>query len=329
MTTSSPSSLAPALASAHRTLAIEIAALQALDARLDDDFTRAVKLLLDCGGRVVVSGLGKSGHVARKIAATFASTGTPAFFMHATEAIHGDLGMMTAQDVVIAISYSGEAAELLTVLAVVRRIGAQLIAVTGHPQSSLARAADLHLNVHVAQEACTLNLAPTASTTTTLALGDALAIACLQARGFGPEDFALSHPGGALGRRLLTRVRDVMRHGEAMPVVHADALVPDALAEMSAKRMGMTIVLDANRRPMGIFTDGDLRRLIAKHGDIRQIRVRDGMTPDPQRIDPDALAVEAATRLDQHKQNQLLVTDANGQLLGALHIHDLLAANVL
>jgi len=320
----------PALASAHRTLAIEIAALQALDARLDADFTRAVDLLLNCGGRVVVSGLGKSGHVARKIAATLASTGTPAFFMHGVEAIHGDLGMITAQDVVIAISYSGEAAELLTVLAATRRIGARLIAITGHPQSALARAADLHLNVHVAQEACTLNLAPTASTTATLALGDALAVACLQARGFGPEDFALSHPGGALGRRLLTRVRDVMRHGQALPVVHADTLVPDALAEMSAKRMGMTIVLGDDHRPVGIFTDGDLRRLIARHGDIRQLRVCDGMTQAPQSIDPDALAVQAATLLDQRKQSQLLVTDASsGQLLGALHMHDLLAAKVL
>jgi len=329
MTTAPPSSDAAALASAHRTLAIEIAALQALDARLDDTFARAVALLLDCRGRVVVSGLGKSGHVARKIAATLASTGTPAFFMHGAEAIHGDLGMITAQDVIIAISYSGEASELMTVLTVARRIGAQVIAVTGHAQSSLAQACDLHLDVHVAQEACTLNLAPTASTTATLALGDALALACLEARGFGPEDFARSHPGGALGRRLLTRVRDVMRHGAALPIVDPDTLVPDALAEMSAKRMGMVIVLDAGRDPVGIFTDGDLRRLIAKHGDIRNLRVRDGMTPDPQHIAPDALAVEAAARLDHHKQSQLLVTDASGQLLGALHMHDLLAAKVV
>jgi len=227
-----PSPSTPALRSAHRTFSIEIAALQTLAARLDARFARAVDMLLDCRGRVVVSGLGKSGHIARKMAATLASTGTPAFFMHAAEAVHGDLGMITSQDVVVAISYSGEATELLSVLAVVRRIGAQLIAITGHPQSSLARAADLHLNVHVAQEACTLNLAPTASTTATLALGDALAVACLDARGFGPQDFALSHPGGALGRRLLTRVRDVMRHGDALPVVAPDMLVPDALEEM-------------------------------------------------------------------------------------------------
>jgi len=329
MTAPSTSSFAPALRSAHRTFSIEIAALQTLAARLDERFTRAVAMLLDCRGRVVVSGLGKSGHIARKMAATLASTGTPAFFMHAAEAIHGDLGMITAQDVVVAISYSGEAAELLAVLTVVRRIGAQLIAITGHPQSPLARAADLHLNVHVAQEACTLNLAPTASTTATLALGDALAVACLDARGFGPQDFALSHPGGALGRRLLTRVRDVMRHGDALPVVAPDMLVPDALEEMSVKRMGMTIVLTPERRPVGIFTDGDLRRLIVKHGDIRSMRVCDGMTSDPQCIAAEALAVEAATLLDQGKQSQLLVTDAAGRLLGALHMHDLLAAKVL
>jgi len=324
-----PTPSAQALSAAHRTFAIEIAALQALDARLDERFSQAVALLLACRGRVVVSGLGKSGHIARKMAATLASTGTPAFFMHATEAIHGDLGMMTAQDVIIAISYSGEAEELITVLTVVRRLGAQLIAITGQPQSSLARAADVHLNVHVAQEACTMNLAPTASTTATLVLGDALAVACLQARGFGPQDFALSHPGGALGRRLLTRVRDVMRQGEALPVVAHDVLVLDALQDMSAKRMGMTIVLGPDQRPIGIFTDGDLRRLIARHGDIRGMCVRDGMTPAPQCISADALAVEAATLLDQRKLNQLLVTDAAGQLLGALHMHDLLAAKVL
>jgi len=324
-----PPSNASALASAHRTLAIEIAALQALDARLDDSFSRAVALLLACQGRVVVCGIGKSGHIARKIAATLASTGTPAFFMHGAEAIHGDLGMLTAQDVVVAISYSGAAVELLTVLRVVRRLGTHLIAITGHAESALARAADLHLDVHVAQEACTLNLAPTASTTATLALGDALAVACLQARGFGPEDFALSHPGGALGRRLLTRVRDVMRQGEALPVVTPEMTIPQALGEMSAKGMGMTIVLTPDQRPIGIFTDGDLRRLITRYGDIRLLQVRDGMTPEPRSITADALAVQAAATMDAHKLNQLLVTDENGRLVGALHMHDLLAAKVL
>lgn len=322
-------STASALASAHRTLAIEIAALQALDARLDDAFARAVSLLLACQGRVVVTGIGKSGHVARKIAATLASTGTPAFFMHGAEAIHGDLGMITAQDVIIAISYSGEASELLTVLNIARRMGAQLIAISGNPQSSLAREADLHLNVHVDQEACTLNLAPTASTTATMALGDALAVACLEARGFGPEDFALSHPGGALGRRLLTRVRDIMRQGDALPLVSPDAPIADALAEMSAKRMGMTIAVAQDHHPVGIFTDGDLRRLIARHGDIRALLVRDGMTPGPRAIDPDALAIEAAALMDTHKLSQLLVAGGDGRLVGALHMHDLLAAKVL
>lgn len=317
------------LASAHRTFATEIAALQALDARLDDSFEQAVALMLACQGRVVVTGIGKSGHIAKKIAATLASTGTPAFFMHGAEAIHGDLGMLTRQDIVLALSYSGAAHELLTVLSVVRRLGARLIALTGHAQSELARNADLHLDAHVAQEACPLNLAPTASTTAALVLGDALAVACLEARGFSREDFARSHPGGALGRRLLTRVRDVMRQGEALPIVHLDTPVADALVEMSTKGMGMTIVIDDNKQPAGIFTDGDLRRLIARHGDIRPLTVATGMTPGPKTIAPDALAVEAATVMDAGRLNQMLVVDDTGLLLGALHMHDLLAAKVI
>lgn len=325
-------SLPPAgemLASAHRTFKTEIAALQALDAGLDDTFEQAVLMLLGCQGRVVVTGIGKSGHIAKKIAATLASTGTPAFFMHGAEAIHGDLGMLTRQDIVLAISYSGAAHELITILTVVKRMGARLISITGHPQSELARNADLHLSGHVEQEACPLNLAPTASTTAALVLGDALAVACLEARGFSREDFARSHPGGALGRRLLTFVRDVMRQGDALPIVQADTKVPEALIEMSSKGMGMTIVVDDQRLPIGIFTDGDLRRLIARHGDIRPFTVTDGMSRNPKTVSPGALAIEAATLMDAGRLNQMLVVDDTGLLLGALHMHDLLAAKVI
>ncbi|MDS1139266.1 KpsF/GutQ family sugar-phosphate isomerase [Pusillimonas sp. SM2304] len=318
-----------ALASAHRTFNTEIAALQALDARLDDSFEQAVSMVLACQGRVVVTGIGKSGHIAKKIAATLASTGTPAFFMHGAEAIHGDLGMLTRQDIVLAISYSGTAHELLTVLSVIKRMGARLISITGNPQSALARNADLHLDAHVAQEACPLNLAPTASTTAALVLGDAIAVACLEARGFSREDFARSHPGGALGRRLLTFVRDVMRQGDALPIVQAGTPVPEALVVMSSKGMGMAIVLDEDSKPVGIFTDGDLRRLIARDGDIRPLRVVDGMSRHPKTIGPAALAVEAATLMDAGRLNQMLVVDESGLLLGALHMHDLLAAKVI
>jgi len=318
-----------ALNSARRTLHIEAQALIDLSARLDDDFTRVVELLLACRGRVVVSGIGKTGHVARKIAATFASTGTPAFFVHAAEAIHGDLGMITRDDVLIAVSHSGSGQELLTILPVARRMGARLVAITGNPASELAQLADLHLDTSVAQEACPLNLAPTASTTTALALGDALAVACLEARGFGPEDFARSHPGGTLGRRLLTHVRDVMRGGAALPLVAEDAKLFPVLEEMSAKGMGMTIVLDSAGKPVGIFTDGDLRRLIERHGDIRNLTVAQGMTRMPRSIGPDALAVDAARQMDEQRLNQMLVVDANGTLLGALHMHDLMAAKVV
>lgn len=326
--TSFPKS-ADILASAHRTFNIEIAALQALDTRLDESFGQAVAMVLACQGRVVVTGIGKSGHVAKKIAATFASTGTPSFFMHAAEAIHGDLGMLTQQDIVLAISYSGTAQELLTVLSVVKRMGAQLISITGHPQSELAVNADLHLNASVEQEACPLNLAPTASTTAALVLGDAIAVACLEARGFSTEDFARSHPGGALGRRLLTHVRDVMRQGDALPIVRVATPVPQALLEMSHKGMGMTIVTDENNRPVGIFTDGDLRRLINRHGDIRPLTVDQGMSAHPKCVAPGALAVEAATLMDANRLSQVLVVDDTGLLLGALHMHDLLAAKVI
>ncbi len=315
-------------ASAQRTFQTEIQALQAVQARLGPAFEHAVTAILACSGRVVVTGIGKSGHVARKIAATLASTGTPAFFMHAAEAIHGDLGMLTGQDILLALSYSGSAQELITILSVAKRLGTQIIALTGHPGSELAQNADFVLDAAVEHEACPLNLAPTASTTVALVLGDALAVACLEARGFNREDFARSHPGGALGRRLLTTAGDIMRHGAALPCVHPDTLIPDALAEMSAKGMGMTIVL-RGRTPVGIFTDGDLRRLLTRLGDIRQMTVADGMSPHPRSIAPQALAIEAATIMDAHKLSQILVVDADGLLLGALHMHDLLAAKVI
>ncbi|GAA0233266.1 MULTISPECIES: KpsF/GutQ family sugar-phosphate isomerase [Castellaniella] len=315
-------------ASADRTFDIEIQALQALRGRIDAHFTQAVDLILDCPGRVVVTGIGKSGHVARKIAATLASTGTPAFFMHAAEAIHGDLGMLTGQDILLAISYSGSAQELITIISVAKRMGTRIIALTGHPDSELARSADLALDAAVDQEACPLNLAPTASTTAALVLGDAIAVACLEARGFNREDFARSHPGGALGRRLLTSVADIMRTGAALPRVVPDTLIPDALIEMSSKGMGMAIVLEG-RRPVGLFTDGDLRRMIAQHGDIRALPVSAGMSHHPRSIAADAPAIEAASIMDAHKLNQMLVLDGDGLLLGALHMHDLLAAKVI
>ena len=317
------------LASARRTLRTEIGALQALEHRLDTAFHKAVEKILACSGKIVVTGIGKSGHIGRKIAATLASTGTPSFFMHGVEAIHGDLGMLTPHDVVLAISYSGAAQELVTVLSVCKRMGIPIIAITGHDQSDLAKNADVHLNVHVDSEACPLNLAPTASTTVTMALGDALAVACLEARGFGAEDFALSHPGGALGRRLLTHVKDVMRSGDALPVVKPDTPIPAALEEMSRKGMGMTIVTDTDNRPVGIFTDGDLRRLMIRKGDIRALTAAEGMSPQPKHVSANALAVEAATLMDTNHLTQVVVIDEQGQLIGALHMHDLMAAKVI
>lgn len=320
---------ASAIDSAHRTFRTEIIALQALDARLDGAFEQAVALILECRGRIVATGIGKTGHIARKLAATLASTGTPAFFMHGTEAVHGDLGMLTGEDILLAMSYSGTGQELLTLVPPVKRLGARLIAITGNPDSELARAADVHLNAHVDQEACPLNLAPTASTTAALVLGDAIAVACLEARGFDADDFARSHPGGALGRRLLTHVRDVMRTGDQLPLVDVDTPVTQALAVMSDKRMGMAIVMDDAGHPVGLFTDGDLRRLISRDGDIRPLTVTDGMTRSPRTIPPDALAAEAAARMDTGRLNQMLVVDDTGLLLGALHMHDLLAAKVI
>ncbi|OIP09421.1 MAG: arabinose-5-phosphate isomerase [Betaproteobacteria bacterium CG2_30_68_42] len=320
---------AKSLELARRVLRIEAEAVSALIARVDERFLAAVDCVLGCRGRVIVSGIGKSGHIARKLAATLASTGTPAYFVHAAEANHGDLGMIQREDVLIALSYSGETQELLTVVPMIKRRGGRLIALTGNPESSLARLADVHLDARVAEEACPLNLAPTASTTAALALGDALAVALLDARGFGPEDFAASHPGGALGRRLLTRVRDVMRQGDAIPAVPEDATLAAALVEMTRAGLGMTAVVTAERRVAGIYTDGDLRRTLEKDGDLRRIRIADVMTSHPHAIGPERLAVEAVERMDSLRINQLLVVDDEGMLVGALNTHDLLQARVI
>ncbi|WP_371867018.1 KpsF/GutQ family sugar-phosphate isomerase [Pseudoduganella buxea] len=320
-----------ALELAREALQIEADALIALHARLatDESVGQAVSLLLNCKGRVVVSGIGKSGHIGRKIAATLASTGTPALFVHPAEAAHGDLGMVTPDDAFIAISYSGESAELMAILPVVKRMGGAVISMTGKPESSLARLADVHLDVSVAKEACPMNLAPTASTTVTLALGDAIAVALLDLRGFKEEDFARSHPGGALGRRLLTHVRDVMRSGDAIPAVGLATALPDALMQITQKGMGMTAVVDDDYRPVGVFTDGDLRRMIDKVQDFSKVIIGDVMHANPRTIGPDKLAVDAVAIMEQYRINQMLVVDDDGRLAGALHIHDLTRAKVI
>lgn len=318
-----------ALKLARDVLETEADAVHALAQRLDQSFVAALELLLGCRGRVVVSGIGKSGHIARKLAATLASTGTPAFFVHPADASHGDLGMIMADDVFIALSYSGETEELVSIIPLIKRTGAQLIALTGRAESSLARLADVHLDARVEREACPHNLAPTASTTAALALGDALAVAVLDARGFSPEDFARSHPGGMLGRRLLTYVRDVMRSGEQVPQVGLDASVHDALFEITSKRMGMTAVVDQDGRVQGIFTDGDLRRVLGRDGDFRALRIAEVMTRAPRTIGPEHLAVAAVELMERHRINQMLVVDENGLLIGALNTHDLLSAKVI
>jgi arabinose-5-phosphate isomerase len=319
-----------ALALARDVLATEAAAILALSQRLAGPFVAAVDLMLRCRGRVVVSGIGKSGHVGGKIAATLASTGTPAFFVHPAEASHGDLGMITADDVVLMLSNSGETDELLLLTPHIRRQGATIIALTGNAQSSLAQAADVHLDAAVDAEACPLGLAPTASTTAVLALGDALALALLDARGFSVDDFARSHPGGALGRRLLTRVRDVMVSGEALPIVGSDATLLAAVTEMGGKGMGMTVICDAGGRVCGIFTDGDLRRSLARGGDIAQTPVREVMTRTPRMIGPDRLAIDCVLLMETPpKVTQLLVVDDEERLVGALHLHDLFRARVV
>ena len=318
-----------ALDLARRVLAIEADAVRALITRLDERFLAAVSLIRDCRGRVIVSGIGKSGHIARKIASTLSSTGTPAYFVHSAEASHGDLGMIQRDDVFIGISYSGESDELLQILPLVRRQGAKLIAIAGNAQSTLAREADVFLDAGVAKEACPLNLAPTASTTAALALGDALAVTLLEARGFSAQDFARSHPGGSLGRRLLTHVSDVMRSGPDVPKVPERATLKETILEMSRGRLGMTAVLDASGRVCGIFTDGDLRRALAQVTDIGAARVADVMSAQPRSIRPEALAAEAVQIMETHKVNQLLVVDARGELVGALNMHDLFRAKVI
>jgi arabinose-5-phosphate isomerase len=310
-------------------LSIEADAVRALSARLDERFLDAMGLILACRGRVVVSGVGKSGHIGRKIASTLASTGTPAFFLHAAEASHGDLGMITRDDVVLALSNSGQSDELLTIVPLIKRQGAKLIAVTGNPESALAKESDVHLDARVAQEACPLNLAPTASTTAALALGDALAVALLDARGFDEQDFARAHPGGALGRRLLTHVTDVMRTGEAVPSVPESASFFDVLLEMSRKGMGMAAVVDSNGKVTGIYTDGDLRRTLEQNPDVRSLKVADIMTRAPRSIAPNKLAAEAVELMERHRINQLLVVSDAGELVGALNTHDLLNAKVI
>lgn len=317
-------------ASGRRVLAIEAEALGAVAARIGAEFEAACRTMLACRGRVVCTGMGKSGHVARKIAATLASTGTPAFFMHPGEAAHGDLGMVTDADVLLALSYSGESDEIILLLPALRRQGNPIIAMTGRATSTLAREADIHLDVAVPVEACPLQLAPTASTTASLALGDALAVALLEARGFTADDFARSHPAGALGRRLLLHISDVMHVGEAVPKVGPEATLSDALLEMSRKRLGMTAVVDAEDRLLGVYTDGDLRRSLNDPAiDPRQVRIAQLMTRSPRTIAPEALASEAAQMMEAHKIQGLLVTDRDGRLVGALNIHDLLRARVV
>lgn len=308
---------------------LEAQAVAALRERINHDFEQACGIILACAGRVVVTGMGKSGHIGGKLAATLASTGTPAFFVHPGEAQHGDLGMIQPQDVVIAISNSGETGEILTILPIIKRLGARLIAMTGNAKSSLARQADVHLDVGVEKEACPLNLAPTSSTTAALAMGDALAVALLKARDFTPEDFARSHPGGKLGRRLLLYVRDLMHSGERIPQVAESAGLREALIEMSSKGLGMTAIVDGSGRLAGIFTDGDLRRALNKGIDVYQAKISDIMTRNPKTIGADILAAEAVALMQSKNINGLYVVDGDHKVLGALNMHDLLRAGVV
>ncbi len=318
---------------ARDTLTIEAAALQTMRDRLEganaDAIVLAVDLLHSCKGRIVVSGIGKSGHIARKIAATFASTGSPAFFVHPAEASHGDLGMVTRDDVFVALSNSGETDELLTIVPIVKRTGAKLIALTGAPNSSLAKLADAHLDTSVEKEACPLNLAPTTSTTAALAMGDALAVALLDARGFQAEDFQRSHPGGRLGRKQLMHVSEVMRNLDETPKISISASLQEALLEMTAKRMGMVVTLDDKNQVAGIFTDGDLRRQLEKSTNLDGLTLKNAITSAPRTIPPELLAEEAIEMMEKHRINHLVVTDPQGALLGALNLHDLFAAKVI
>jgi arabinose-5-phosphate isomerase len=316
------------IAAGRRAIEIEGRALASLIPRIGASFVQACVTCLACKGRVIVTGMGKSGHIAGKIAATLASTGTPSFFMHAAEASHGDIGMITRDDVLLAISNSGETAELLLLIPHVSRLGVPLIAITGNAKSNLARAATVHLDVSVNEEACPLNLAPTASTTVTLALGDALAVAMLEARGFTPQDFARSHPGGVLGRKLLLHVSDVMRTGDALPVVSPDALLAEGLLVISKKGLGMCVVVE-DGRVRGVFTDGDLRRALDAQADVHRTTMREVMTAPGKSVQANELAAEAAHLMEKHKITALAVVDAAGALIGALNVHDLLRAGVL
>jgi arabinose-5-phosphate isomerase len=318
-----------ALRLAAETFAIEAQALLALASRQGEGFMRSVQAMLECRGRVIVMGMGKSGHVGRKIAATLASTGTPAFFVHPAEASHGDLGMVMAGDVVLAISNSGESEELAAILPAMRRIGVTLLAMTGQPASTLARHADHVLSSAVDQEACPMNLAPTASTTAQMALGDALAVALLDARGFHEEDFARSHPGGSLGRKLLMHVHDLMRSGSALPRVAPGASFIEMLGEMTGKGLGFSAVVDDDGRAVGIFTDGDLRRLIERGADLRALRAQDVMHRQPRSVRADALAVDAAEVMERHRVTSVLAVDDDGRLVGALNTNDLMRAKVI
>lgn len=317
------------ISSGKRTIEMERDALSHLAATIDEKFNVAGDLLFQCQGRVIVIGIGKSGHIGRKIAATLASTGTPAFFVHPSEASHGDFGMITKTDVVIAISYSGASPEVLTLLPLLKRLGVAIIAMTGNAQSTLAEAANVNLDIGVASEACPLNLAPTSSTTVTLALGDALAVALLEARGFTAEDFAFSHPGGLLGKKLLLRVEDVMHAGSEVPTVAASTPLREALTEMTSKGFGMTIVIDAQRKPLGIFTDGDLRRCVDKGLDINTLATGEVMTVNPRSVAPDTLAAEALKIMQDNKITVLVVKSKDHAARGVLHMHDLLRAGII
>jgi len=307
----------------------ERAALQELESRIDEQFVHACELILECQGRIVVTGMGKSGHIGGKIAATLASTGSPAFFVHPGEASHGDLGMITPQDVVLALSNSGETQELLTIIPIIKRLGIPLITLTGNPNSTMANAANANLNVSVSQEACPLGLAPTASTTATLVMGDALAVALLESRNFTAEDFARSHPGGSLGRRLLLHVGDIMHTADEIPKVLPNASLSEALLEMTRKGLGMTAIVDQQNVMLGIYTDGDLRRTLDAEMNLQQTPITEVMQRNCKTIDAESLAAEALQQMDQHKINALLVTDSEHHLLGALNMHDLLRAGVV
>ncbi|MDH3351067.1 MAG: KpsF/GutQ family sugar-phosphate isomerase [Gammaproteobacteria bacterium] len=317
------------IALADEVLAIESRAVESIRTRLDASFVAACQLCLDTPGRIVVTGMGKSGHIGNKIAATLASTGTPAFFMHPAEASHGDLGMITGQDVLLAVSYSGETDEIVTILPLVKRMGAKLLSLTGNPNSTLAKSADAHLDISVSEEACPLNLAPTASTTATLAMGDALAVALLKTRGFTAEDFAMSHPSGSLGKRLLLRVADVMRTDADIPHVAPTVRLRDGLIEMSQKGLGMTAIIDERQRILGIFTDGDLRRALDAGVDVHKTLMSEIMHTECKTTSSDVLAVEAVRLMEENKITSLLVADENNRLIGALNIHDLFRAGIM